>query len=62
MTQIDAESNSITNLYPNFGVGSEMQMPSSFGMNNTPSPYGTDYAKYYILDDPDWDWATSFNY
>jgi feruloyl esterase len=62
MTQIDASSNDITNLYPNFGIGSELQMPSSFGANNTPSRYGTDYAKYYLFDDPSWDWTTEFNY
>lgn len=62
MTQTDASPNRITALYPNFGLGSEAQMPSSFGANNTPSPYGTDYAKYYLFDDPTWDWAESFNY
>ncbi|KAH7028799.1 tannase and feruloyl esterase [Microdochium trichocladiopsis] len=62
LVEADAAANNITALYPNFGIGSEMQMPASFGANNTPSRYGTGYAKYYIYDDPAWDWEVSFNY
>ncbi|KAF2644120.1 tannase and feruloyl esterase [Massarina eburnea CBS 473.64] len=62
LVQMDANVNTLTYIYPNFGLGSEVQMPSSFGSNNEPSAYGTDYAKYYLFDDPDWDWKTSFNY
>ncbi|CAI6292323.1 unnamed protein product [Periconia digitata] len=62
LIQFDADVNNLTYLYPNFGLGSELQMPASFGTNNEPSLYGTDYAKNYIFDDPDWDWRISFNY
>ncbi|KAI1333623.1 tannase and feruloyl esterase [Xylariaceae sp. FL0016] len=62
MIEFDADVHDLTFMYPNFGVGSEIQMPSSFGQNNTPSLYGTEYAKYFIFDDPSWDWETSFNY
>lgn len=47
-------------LYPNFGLGSEAQMPASFGVNNTPSLYGTEYVRY-ALNDPNWDWH-NFDY
>ncbi|RDW63653.1 hypothetical protein BP6252_11198 [Coleophoma cylindrospora] len=50
-------------IYPNFGLGSEAQMSSSFGNigTNAPSLYGTQYVANYVLDDPNWDWTT-YNY
>jgi feruloyl esterase len=50
-------------VYPNFELGSEAQMPGSFGVygTNAPSLYGTSYVQNYILDDPTWDWKT-YNY
>lgn len=45
-----------TFIYPSFGLGSESQMAASFGTNNTPSLYGTEYVQKYILADPSWDW------
>ncbi|KAK1590510.1 tannase and feruloyl esterase [Colletotrichum navitas] len=62
LIQLDANVNSLTYIYPNFGLGSEVQMPSSFGSNNEPSLYGTDYAKNYLFDDLDWNWKVDFNY
>lgn len=49
--------------YPNFGVGSEAQMPSSFGDvgTNAPSLYGTQFVQYMVVDDPTWDFA-NFDY
>ncbi|KAJ5718576.1 ferulic acid Esterase/Feruloyl esterase [Penicillium malachiteum] len=45
-------------IYPNFGLGSEDQMTSSFGDvgTNAPSLYGSEYYAKYILNDADWDW------
>lgn len=45
--------------YPSFGLGSEAQMPSSFGAvgTNAPSPYGTQFVQYMVLDDPSWSHA-----
>lgn len=42
--------------YPNFGLGSEAQMPSSFGDvgTNAPSLYGTQYVQYMVVNDPTW--------
>lgn len=42
--------------YPNFGLGSEEQMPSSFGDvgTNAPSLYGTQYVQYMVVNDPSW--------
>ncbi|KAH9883466.1 tannase and feruloyl esterase [Xylariomycetidae sp. FL2044] len=62
LVEFDADVHSLTYIYPNFGLGSEMQMPSSFGQNNTRSLYGTEYAKYYLFDVLSWDWEASFNY
>ena len=43
-----------TFIHPNFGLGSEAQMPGSFGVygTNAPSLYGTQYVSDYILDGP----------
>ncbi|KAL2878887.1 hypothetical protein SGCOL_005855 [Colletotrichum sp. CLE4] len=62
LIQLDAGVHNVTYVYPNFGLGSEKQMPSSFGSNNEPSLYGTEYAKNYLFDDPSWDWTTQFDY
>ncbi|KAF9882456.1 feruloyl esterase b precursor [Colletotrichum karsti] len=62
LIQLDADVHNLTYVYPNFGLGSESQMPSSFGSNNEPSLYGTDYAKNYLFDDLNWDWKASFSY
>ncbi|KAK1727486.1 tannase and feruloyl esterase [Colletotrichum acutatum] len=62
LIQLDADVHNVTYVYPNFGLGSEKQMPSSFGSNNEPSLYGTEYAKNYLFDDPSWDWTTQFDY
>lgn len=45
--------------YPNFGLGSEVQMPSSFGDvgTNAPSLYGTQYVQYMVVDDPSWSFS-----
>jgi feruloyl esterase len=45
-------------IYPNFRLGSEDQMTSSFGIvgTNAPSLYGSEYYAKYILDDANWDW------
>ncbi|KAH8660320.1 putative ferulic acid Esterase/Feruloyl esterase [Xylariales sp. PMI_506] len=50
-------------VYPNFGLGSEAQMPSSFGDvgTNAPSLYGTQYVQYMVVNDPDWDF-NDFDY
>lgn len=50
-------------VYPNFGLGSETQMPSSFGDvgTNAPSLYGTQYVQYMVLDDDNWDF-NNFDY
>jgi feruloyl esterase len=50
-------------MYPNFGLGSEKQMPSSFGNvgTNAPSLFGTEYVAKYVLGSPNWDWHT-YNY
>ncbi|PSR80628.1 putative ferulic acid Esterase/Feruloyl esterase [Coniella lustricola] len=50
-------------VYPNFGVGSEAQMPSSFGDVGTdaPSLYGTQYVQYMVVNDPTWDF-NDFDY
>lgn len=50
-------------VYPNFGVGSEAQMPSSFGDvgTNAPSLYGTQYVQYMVVNDPSWDF-NDFDY
>lgn len=49
--------------YPNFGVGSEAQMASSFGDvgTNAPSLYGTQYVQYMVVNDPNWDFK-DFSY
>lgn len=49
--------------YPNFGVGSEAQMASSFGDvgTNAPSLYGTQYVQYMVVNDPNWDF-NDFSY
>lgn len=62
LIEFDANVHKLEYLYPNFGVGSEMQIPSSLGQNNAPSLYGTDYAAKYIFDDAAWDWHTNFSY
>ncbi|KAK0378938.1 tannase and feruloyl esterase [Colletotrichum limetticola] len=62
LIQLDADVHNLTYIYPNFGLGSEKQMPSSFGSNNEPSLYGTEYAKNYLFEDPSWDWTTQFGY
>lgn len=50
-------------VYPNFGIGSEVQMPSSFGTvgTNAPSLYGTQYVQYMVVNDPSWPFA-DFDY
>jgi len=50
-------------IYPNFELGSDAQIPGSFGVygTNAPSLYGTSYVSNYVLDDPSWDWKT-YNY
>ena len=52
-----------TFVYPNFELGSDAQIPGSFGVygTNAPSLYGTSYVQNYILDDASWDWKT-YNY
>ncbi|OHF01497.1 tannase and feruloyl esterase [Colletotrichum orchidophilum] len=62
LVQLDANVHNVTYVYPNFGLGSEQQMPASFGTGNEPSLYGTEYAKNYLFDDPSWDWTTQFDY
>ncbi|KAJ5746251.1 ferulic acid Esterase/Feruloyl esterase [Penicillium odoratum] len=50
-------------IYPNFGLGSEDQMSSSFGSvgTNAPSLFGTEYFANYVLNDANWDWR-NFDY
>ncbi|KAJ5938993.1 ferulic acid Esterase/Feruloyl esterase [Penicillium verhagenii] len=50
-------------IYPNFGLGSEDQMTSSFGNvgTNAPSLYGSEYFAKYVLNDANWDWH-NFDY
>lgn len=50
-------------VYPNFGLGSEAQMASSFGDvgTNAPSLYGTQYVQYMVVGDASWDFH-DFNY
>jgi feruloyl esterase len=45
-------------IYPNFGLGSEDKMTSSFGKvgTNAPSLYSSTYYSKYVLDDANWDW------
>jgi feruloyl esterase len=45
-------------IYPNFGLGSEDKMTSSFGNvgTNAPSLYGSEYYSKYVLDDANWNW------
>ncbi|KAK8080188.1 hypothetical protein PG997_008006 [Apiospora hydei] len=62
LIEFDADVHKLEYLYPNFGLGSEMQMPASFGQDNAPSLYGTDYAAKYVFDDAAWDWRTNFSY
>lgn len=62
LIEFDADVHQLKYLYPNFGVGPEMQMPSSLGQNNSPSLYGTDYAAKYVFDDAAWDWRSNFSY
>ncbi|KAK7956555.1 uncharacterized protein PG986_005777 [Apiospora aurea] len=62
LIEFDADVHKLEYPYPNFGVGSETQMPASFGQDNAPSLYGTDYAAKYIFDDAAWDWRTNFSY
>ncbi|KAK8131972.1 hypothetical protein PG999_000145 [Apiospora kogelbergensis] len=60
LIDLDADVHKLEYLYPSFGVGSEQQMPASFGQNNAPSLYGTEYAAKYVFDDAAWDWRRDF--
>lgn len=42
MAQTDAPANDILYLHPNFGINSELQIPSSLDANNKPLRCGTD--------------------
>lgn len=53
----DYYSDNGTFLYPGLLLGTEDQWNILLG-GVEPSPFGIQYEKYLLLDDPDWDWRT----
>ena len=46
-----------TYLFPGLSLSSEAQWPVLLG-SSAPSTLGTDYIKYFLLNNPSWDWRT----